>query len=324
MALRASSICGTDIHIWEWNEWARGRLTHLPMVFGHELAGEVVELGPGVTSLAVGDRVSAETHLADGTCYQCRQGKMHVCAHVQVLGVDRDGIFAEYAVLPAANAWRNDPGLDPAIASIQEPLGNAVHSLLPEDGVEEIAGRDVLVTGAGPIGLLAIAVARLLGARRVLASEVNPTRIALAKRMGADRVIDPREGVGPAARAVLEETDGRGVDVAVEMSGHPSGLALAFEALTSGGRVSLLGLPDGPSTIDLNSAVIFRAARVYGIFGRRMFGTWYQVRGLLARPELREKMGEIITHRMPIGDLPKAMELLKSGAAAKISLAPRF
>ena len=188
---RASSICGTDVHIWEWNDWAQSRVRRTPMIFGHELSGEVVELGPGVRSLAVGDHVSAETHIADGTCYQCRTGKMHICEHVEVLGVDRDGVFAEYAVLPEMNAWKNDPKLDPSLASIQEPLGNALHSLLPEDSIEDLAGRDVLVTGCGPIGLFAILVARDLGARKVFATEVNPVRVRLAERMGADRVFNP-------------------------------------------------------------------------------------------------------------------------------------
>jgi threonine 3-dehydrogenase len=324
VAVRASSICGTDVHIWQWNAWAQGRIHRTPFVFGHEVSGEVVEVGAEVTSVAIGDHVSAETHIVDGTCYQCRTGRMHACANVQVLGVDRDGVFAEYAVLPEANAWRNDPKLDPALAAIQEPLGNAVHALLPEDAVEEIAGHDVLITGAGPIGLLAIAVARTLGARRVIATEVNPLRIALAKRMGADRVIDPSAEGTHALEAILAETDGRGVDVAVEMSGHPASLTLAFEALTPGGRVSLLGLYDTPVTVDLNTLAIFRAARVYGIFGRRMFTTWYQVRGLLEKPEFRARMAEIITHRLPVRDLPKAMELIESRQAAKVSLEPRW
>ncbi len=322
--VRASSVCGTDVHIWDWNEWAQGRITRLPMTLGHEVSGEVVALGKHVQSLNVGDHVSAETHIADGTCYQCRTGKMHICEHVQVLGVDRDGVFAELAVLPEMNAWKNDPKLDPALASIQEPLGNAVHALLPEDAVEDIAGKSVLVTGCGPIGLLAVAVARLLGARRVLATEVNPVRIDLARRMGADRVINPVAEGATALRTIRDETDGRGVDVAVEMSGHPASLRLAFESLTAGGRVSLLGLFDSDATIDLDNAVIFKAARVHGIFGRRMFATWYQVRGLLERSELREKMAAIITHRVPLGELPRAMELIESMQAAKVSLEARW
>ncbi len=322
--VRASSVCGTDVHIWAWNEWAQSRVKHVPMIFGHELSGEVIGLGPGVKGLSVGDHVSAETHIADGTCYQCRTGKMHICQNVEVLGVDRNGVFAEYAVLPEMNAWKNDPSLDPALASIQEPLGNAVHSLLPEDNIEDLGGKNVLVTGCGPVGLLAIAVARILGARRIFATEVNPVRTRLARTMGADQVYNPLEVGADLARTIVSETEGQGVDVSLEMSGHPSSLRLAFEALTSGGRVSLLGLLDKEASLDFDNAMIFKAARVYGIFGRRMFSTWYQVKGLLARPELRTKMAEIITHRVAIGELPRAMELIQSMQAAKVSLEPRW
>jgi threonine 3-dehydrogenase len=324
VAVRASSVCGTDVHIWTWNEWAQSRVKRVPIIFGHELSGEVVRVGRGVKSLAVGDHVSAETHIADGTCYQCRRGKMHICENVEVLGVDRNGVFAEFAVLPEMNAWKNDPALDPALASIQEPLGNAVHSLLPEDSVEDLGGKNLLVTGCGPIGLLAIAVARQLGARKIFATEVNKVRFDLAKQMGADRVLNPLESGPDLARRIVEETDGHGVDVAVEMSGHPSSLRLVFDALTPGGRVSLLGLFDSAATLNLDDAVIFKAARVHGIFGRRMFETWYQIKGLLANPGLREKMARIITHRVPISDLPRAMELIASTQAAKISLEAKW
>jgi len=320
----ASSICGTDVHIWLWNDWAQSHVTHVPMIPGHEVCGEVIEVGRSVRSLRVGDRVSAETHIVDGTCYQCRTGKMHICENVQVLGVHRNGVFAEYAVLPELNAWKNDPQLDPALASVQEPLGNAVHSLLPEENLEDIAGGTVLVTGCGPIGLLAIAVARTLGARRVFATEVNPLRASLATKMGADRVFDPTDAKVSAVREIRQETEGRGVDVAVEMSGHPSGLKLAFDALTPGGRVSLLGLFDNDVTLNFDDAVIFKAAKVHGIYGRRMFETWFQVKGLLADPGFRQKMNQIITHRVPIRDLPRAMELLTSMQAAKVSLEMRW
>jgi threonine 3-dehydrogenase len=324
VAVRASSVCGTDFHIWVWNEWAQSHVKRVPIIFGHELSGEVLEVGPGVKSLAVGDHVSAETHIVDGTCYQCRTGKMHICEHVEVLGVNRNGVFAEYAVLPEVNAWKNDADLDPALASIQEPLGNAVHSLLPEDNVEDLAGRNVLVTGCGPIGLLAILVARTLGARKIFATEVNQVRINLAKQMGADRVINPVEAGPDLARTIIAETEGNGVDVAVEMSGHPASLRLVFDALTPGGRVSLLGLFDKESTLDFDDAIIFKAAKVHGIFGRRMFETWYQVKGLLAKPEFRAQMGRIITHRVPISDLPRAMDLIRSMQAAKVSLEARW
>jgi len=324
IAVRASSICGTDLHLWIWNEWAESRVHHVPMILGHEVSGEVIEVGKRVRSLRVGDHVSAETHIGDGTCYQCRTGKMHICEHVEVLGVDRNGVFAEYAVLPELNAWKNDPGLDPALASIQEPLGNAVHSLLPEENVEDLAGKSVLVTGCGPIGLLAVLVARTLGAEKVFATEVNPLRADLARKMGADLVLDPSAQSAPPLKAIRDATDGRGVDVSVEMSGHPAGLRLAFDALTPGGRVSLLGLLDREATLDFDNAIIFKAARVYGIFGRRMFETWYQVKGLLAEPGFRSKMGLIITHRVPLRDLPRAMELLRSMQAAKVSLEAKW
>jgi threonine 3-dehydrogenase len=324
VAVKASSICGTDLHIWEWNEWARSRVKRIPMIFGHELSGEVVDVGSRVRSLRVGDHVSAETHIVDGTCYPCRTGRMHICEHVEVLGVDRDGVFAEYVVLPEMNAWKNDPGLDPALASMQEPLGNAVHSLLPEDNIEDLAGKNVLVTGCGPIGLLAIAVAKLLGARQVFASEVNPLRIGLARKMGADLVLNPAEPEARPARTILDATDGNGVDVAVEMSGNPGGLKLAFEALAPGGRVSLLGIFDGEIPLNVDDAIIFKAARVHGIYGRRMFETWFQVKGLLGQAAFREKMAQIITHRLPMREIPRAMDLMRSGEAAKVSLEARW
>lgn len=322
--VRASSICGTDVHIWQWNPWAEERIRRVPLVFGHELSGEVVAVGRAVRSVAVGDHVSAETHIVDGTCYQCRTGRMHICEHVEVLGVDRDGVFAEYAVLPEMNAWKNDPALAPELASVQEPLGNAVHSLLPEENIEDLAGKTVLVTGCGPIGLMAIAAAKVFGAETVFATEVNRLRADLARTMGADRVFDPSsEGPG-LAEALRAANGGHGVDVALEMSGHPASLTLVFDALAPGGRVSLLGLFDRPATLDIDNALVFKAAKVQGIFGRRMFATWYQVKSLLARPDFREKVRAIITHRVPIAEIGRAMELIESKQAAKVSLEARW
>jgi threonine 3-dehydrogenase len=324
VAVRAASVCGTDVHIWDWNEWAQTHVRDVPLVIGHELSGEVIRVGARVKALRVGDHVSAETHIADGTCYQCRTGRMHICENVQVLGVNRQGVFAEFAVLPEMNAWRNDSALDPSLASIQEPLGNAVHCLLPEDDMEELAGKSVLITGCGPIGLLAILVARTFGADRVIATEVNKVRSDLARKMGADEVFNPRDEGSGLAQKVRDAAGGRGVDVATEMSGHPSSLPLVFDALRPGGRVSLLGLFDGPVSLNVNDAIVLRAARVHGIFGRRMFDTWYTVAGLLKSADFREKMGRIITHRVPIPEVGRAMELIKSGEAAKVSLTARW
>jgi threonine 3-dehydrogenase len=227
-------------------------------------------------------------------------------------------------VLPEVNAWRNDPALDHSLASIQEPLGNAVHCLLPEEDIEDLAGKNVLITGCGPIGLLAIVVAKTFGAANVIATEVNRVRIELARKMGADLVLNPQvEGAGLVQR-IKDMTEGHGVDVAAEVSGHPSSLPLVFHALRPGGRVSLLGLFDGPVSLDFDEAIIIRAARVHGIFGRRMFDTWYTVKGLLANPAIREKLGQIITHRVPISEVGHAMELIESSEAAKVSLIAKW
>jgi len=324
--VETASICGTDIHIWDWNEWAQNRMKRIPMIFGHEVAGEVVEIGKNVTTVQVGDKVSAETHIVDGTCYQCKTDRKHVCKNLQILGVDRDGVFAEYFTLPEENAWRNDPHLDPAIASVQEPLGNAVQAALPKEHVEDIAGKNVAVLGAGPIGLMAIAVLRELGAAKVFATAggLNKVRMGLAKKMGADMVLSAKEEGEKLVKIILDAADGNGVDVVLEMSGDPNAVRQAFAMLTPSGRVSLLGILEKPMELDLNDALIFKAATVYGITGRRMFETWYQVRGLLAKPSFREKISAIITHRMPMRDIIKGIDLIKSKQAGKVALQPKW
>jgi len=324
--VEAASICGTDIHIWDWNEWAQNRIKKLPIIFGHEVAGEVVETGKNVTTAHVGDKVSAETHIVDGTCYQCKTDRKHVCQNMQILGVDRDGVFAEYFALPEENAWKNDPHLDPAIASVQEPLGNAVQAVLPKEHVEDIAGKNVAVLGAGPIGLMAIAILRELGAAKVFATAggLNKVRMELAKKMGADMVLSAREEGERLVKKIVEATGGNGVDVALEMSGDPDAVRQAFEMLTPGGRVSLLGILDRPVELDLNNAMIFKAATVYGITGRRMFETWYQVRGLLAKPGFKEKITAVITHKMSMRDLIKGIDLIKAKQAGKVVLHPKW
>jgi threonine 3-dehydrogenase len=324
--VKAASICGTDVHIWDWNQWAQNRIKNFPFIFGHEVAGEIVEVGKNVMSLQPGDMISAETHIVDGTCYQCRIDRMHICQNLKILGVDTDGVFAEYFVLPERNAWKNDPKLDPAVASLQEPLGNAVQAVLPKDHIEDITGKDVAVLGCGPIGLMAIAVLKELGAARILATAggFNKVRMELAKKMGADLVLSAREEGEKIVETIMDATDGKGVDVALEMSGAPAALRQAFEILTLGGRVSLLGLFNRPVELNLNDALIFKAATVYGITGRRMFQTWYQVKGLLANPGFREKISLIITHRLPMRDIAKGIDLIKSKQAGKVLLEPKW
>jgi len=323
--VKAASICGTDVHIWNWDEWAQNRVK-IPLIFGHELAGKVVEVGSEVTSIQKGDMVSAEVHIVDGTCYQCRTDRMHVCQNMEILGVDRDGVFAEYVALPERNAWKNDPNLDPVIASVQDPLGNAVHTVLPKDHIEDIAGKNVAVLGCGPIGLMAIAVLRALGAAKVfaIAGGFNKVRMELAKKMGADMVHSAREENESLVKIIRDATDGNGVDVALEMSGSPMAVRQAFKMLTPGGRISLLGIFERSIELDLTNAVVFKAATVYGITGRRMFQTWFQVKGLLSNPNFRNKIALIVTHRVPIRDVAKGMDLINSKQAAKVTLEPKW
>ena len=323
---KMAAICGTDVHIWDWNEWAQNRIKKIPLTIGHEFIGEAVKVGKDVTSVQAGDIVSAETHIADGTCYQCRTDRMHICKNLEILGVDTDGVFAEYVALPERNAWKTPPDLDPAIASIQEPLGNAVQTVLPKDRIEDIAGKNVAVLGCGPIGLMAIAVLDTLGAENIFATGGgrNKVRMELAKKSGADMVLNAREEGKNIVKIIRDSTDGNGVDVALEMSGAPSAVRQAFEILTPGGRVSLFGLFDRPLEFDLNNAVVFKAATVYGISGRRMFQTWYQVRGLLSDSTFRNRIASIVTHRIPIKDIAKGMEAIHSKRAGKVVLEPTW
>jgi threonine 3-dehydrogenase len=322
----ASSICGTDVHIWDWNHWAQRRIKKLPIIFGHEMCGEVVEAGPGVTSVGVGDKVSAETHIVDGTCYQCRNGRMHICKNMKILGVDTNGVFAEYVKVPEINARKLPAGLDIKLGSLLEPLGNATFTVFGRECEDDIRGRNVVVAGCGPIGLMAIAILKLIGARKVIATELGSeeVRMGLASRMGADVVLDASMGTEKLVKAVMDETDGNGADVALEMSGAAPALKQVFQVLTPGGRVSILGLYNDAVTIDVNNAITFKSATVYGITGRRMFHTWDQMYGLLEREDFRDKLSLMVTHTLPIRDIGEGMALIRTKQAAKVSLTPEW
>ena len=324
--MKASSICGTDIHIWEWDEWAQNRIKKLPLILGHEFSGEVVETGKDVVTLKEGDMISAETHIVDGTCYQCRTDRMHVCQNLEILGVDRNGVFAEFVALPERNVWKNDPNLDPSLASIQEPLGNAVQSTLPKNHVEDIVGKNVAVLGCGPIGLMAIATLKTTGASKIFATAGGfyKKRMTLAEKMGADLVLSAKIEKENLVNIIRDATDGNGVDVVLEMSGAPSAVRQAFELLTPGGRVSLLGLLNKTMELDLNNSLIFKAATVYGISGRRMFQTWYQMKRLLSNPDFRRRISLIITHRIPIKDIAEGVNLILSKQAGKVVLESKW
>jgi threonine 3-dehydrogenase len=316
--VHAASICGTDLHIYDWNEWAEKRIPRMPMTFGHEVAGTVEAVGPEVHHLQSGTFVAAETHIGCGQCSTCRTGREHICKNLRILGVDAEGAFAEYLVLPARNAWPVATGIDPDVASIMEPFGNAVHAAFGPGGGEDIPTNPVAVIGCGPIGLFAVGVVRSLGAWKVIAVEPNEHRRAMAVTMGADLVVDPVAD-DPVA-AVMDATNGQGAEVVLEMSGNAHAIDQGTRMLARGGRMSLLGLPDGAVTLDLNDQVIFKEARLQGITGREMFRTWQQTTTLLSTG--RVDVAPVITHRFALDRFAEAFDTTASGKAGKVILLP--
>ncbi|HLJ89052.1 MAG TPA: L-threonine 3-dehydrogenase [Candidatus Angelobacter sp.] len=308
-----ASVCGTDLHIYNWDQWAQHRIKP-PLIPGHEFCGHVVATGKNVTAVKEGDFVSAEMHVNCGKCYQCRIGQGHICRYVKIIGVDADGAFAEFVKIPESNIWKIDPAIPADYASVLDPLGNAVHTVL----AGEIAAQTVAVIGCGPIGLFSIAVARACGAATIFALEINDHRRGLAEKMKADFALHPvRDNVFD---TVMEATGGLGVDVVLEMSGHPDAIRQGFKILRLGGRVSLLGIPSKPMELDLADDVIFKGAVVQGINGRLMYKTWYQMTALLKAGKL--DLSPVITDRMPMADFGKGMDRLKTGEASKILLYP--
>lgn len=309
--VKAASICGTDMHIYEWDDWAQSRM-QVPRVFGHEFAGEVVEVGDEVTTVAPGDFVAAETHIACGHCYQCLTGQGHICQNVQILGIDRDGAFAEYVAIPEKVAWKTGKEIDHTVASIQEPFGNAVHATY----AGEITNKTVAVYGCGPIGLWAVGLCRVSGSSTIFAVEPHQMRLDIARQMGADYALNP-VGVDP-VQLILEKTGGVGVDVVLEMSGHPQAIRQGFKSLRNGGRVSLLGLPSRTVELDLANEIIFKGATIYGISGRLLFDTWFRTRRILEAGLL--DVTPVITHILPFERFHEAMEIMRSGDCGKIVL----
>lgn len=316
--VHAASVCGTDLHIFAWNDWASTRFGSLPRTFGHEVAGTIESVGPEVHHLEPGTFVAAETHIACGYCPTCAGGRPHICENLRILGVDVDGAFADLVVIPATNAWVVGEGIDPDAASIMEPFGNAVHTVVGTGGGGDVATAAVAVLGCGPIGLFAVGVARAFGARLVIAVEPNEYRRGLAKAMGADVVVDPTEE-DPVA-SVTEATGGHGAEVVLEMSGNARAIDQGTRMVARGGRMSLLGLPAGPVTLDLNDQVIFKEARLEGITGREMFRTWQQTSVLLASGLVN--VAPVLTHRFPLEAFEEAFATLASGASGKVILLP--
>ncbi len=311
--VKAASICGTDLHIYGWDHWSQGRIKP-PVTLGHEFCGIAERVGDEVTAVRAGDFLSAEMHVNCGHCHQCRLGQAHICQNLRIIGIDQDGAFAEFVKIPASNIWKLDPAIPEHYGAILDPLGNAVHTVL----AGPIAGQTVLVTGCGPIGLMAIAVAKACGSSTVFATETNERRRAMAKKMGADVALNP--ATEDAAARILAGTNGTGVDVLLEMSGNPAAIQQGFKALRAGGRASLLGIPTENVPLDLVNDVIFKGATVQGIYGRRMYETWVQMTALLkaGRLDLEPLFGE----RAPLDKFEKAFTLLQSGLAGKILLYP--
>ena len=264
--VRHAGVCGTDVHIAEWDEWARSRIRP-PVVVGHEFAGEIVEVGSSVgEEFHVGQLVTAEGHIVCGHCRQCRTGNGHICARTQIIGVDRNGAFAEYLSMPALNVLALG-GIPTTVGAIMDAIGNAFHTVLTAD----VPGSTVLVVGCGPIGCFAVGIARAAGAAKVIASDLNLFRLELARRMGAHVLLNPADD--DVVARVLDETSGEGADVVCEMSGHPTGVTQALRAARLGGQVQLLGLPKEAVTVNLSTDIIFKGLTVYGVIGRRMYET---------------------------------------------------
>jgi threonine 3-dehydrogenase len=312
--VEAASVCGTDLHIHLWDGWAAGRIKP-PVTLGHEFAGTVVEVGSDVRHVAVGDFVSAESHITCGMCFHCRTGNAHMCERTHILGVDRDGAFARYVSVPESVAWKTDrTKLPPEIATLQEPFGNAVFAT----GEQDLAGRSVAVLGCGPVGLFTIAIARASGASFILASDLHPFRLGLARTMGAHVVVDASEAAN-VAETLSEHGDLRGVDVVFEMSGSPQAIADAFRIARNGGRVILFGIPSRPVEVDV-AATIFKNLTVQAVSGRRIFATWYRTRWLLESGAV--DLRPLITHEYDLSEWEQVFTKLEAGEACKIVVYP--
>jgi threonine 3-dehydrogenase len=307
--VRRTAICGTDMHIWKWDEWAQKTIP-VPMIVGHEFVGEIVEIGSNVTDFAPGQIVSGEGHVVCGRCRNCMAGRRHMCADAKGIGVNREGAFAQYLAIPAANVWVHSPDIDLDIASLFDPFGNAVHTALQFN----VLGEDVLVVGAGPIGIMAAAVCRHAGARHVVVADLNDDRLALARRLGASRTVNVAHEKIEDVQAQLGMTEG--FDIGLEMSGSEAGFASLIDNMCHGGKVAILGLPAGDVRIDWHK-VIFNMLTLKGVYGREIFETWYKMQVFI---QTGLDLAPIITHRFDAEDYQKGFEAMLSGEACKVVL----
>jgi threonine 3-dehydrogenase len=307
--IHKTAICGTDVHIYNWDEWSQ-RTIRVPMIAGHEYFGVVEKVGAEVEAFRPGERVSGEGHITCGFCRNCRAGRRHLCRHTVGVGVNRDGAFAEHLVIPADNVYRIPDDIPDELAAIFDPYGNATHTALSFD----LVGEDVLVTGAGPIGIMAVAVARHVGARHVVVTDVNDYRLAIARKMGATRTVHvPREDL----RQVMSDLGMKeGFDVGLEMSGHGPAFRQMLEVMNHGGKVALLGIMPGPEAVDW-SQIVFKGLTVKGIYGREMFETWYKMVAML---QGGLDLSPVVTHRFPVSAFQEAFDVMRSGRSGKVVL----
>jgi threonine 3-dehydrogenase len=307
--MQKTAICGTDMHIYHWDAWAQ-RNVPVPMAVGHEYVGRIVEMGSEVRGLAIGDRVSGEGHITCGHCRNCRAGRRHLCRNTVGVGVNRPGCFAEYMSLPASNVFKLPDVITDEIASILDPLGNATHTALSFN----LVGEDVLITGAGPIGVMGVAIARFVGARHVVITDVNPYRLELARKMGASVALDVRtESLDEAMKQLRME---EGFDVGLEMSGNALAFRDMLRTMHHGGNVAMLGIMPKDTGIDWDQ-VIFKGLMLKGVYGREMFETWYKMSAML---QSGLNIGPVITHRLPIGQFAEGFEIMASGQSGKVIL----
>lgn len=312
--VKAAALCGTDMHIFEWNSWAQNAGMKLPVIMGHEFCGDVVAVGSDVKGVKVGDKVAGETHIPCGECYQCMNGEQHICARLKLFGIHMNGCFAEYAVIPAICARPIPREISYDAGAVMEPLGTALRAAQETC----VAGANVMVLGCGPIGLFAVSSAACLGAARIFATDISPVRLEIAKSLGATDAMNPLEA--DVKQRVLDATGGYGVDVVIEASGNVDALKLSFQYLRKGGRMALVGLPGKPIELEIGREIVFKEAKIIGIHGRKMFETWTVMENLLASGKL--KVNPVITHVIPLSRWQEGVELAKKGQACKVIFHP--
>ena len=312
--VQSAALCGTDMHIFEWNAWAQSVGIELPYIMGHECCGDVVAVGEGVSAVKVCDKVAGETHIPCGHCYQCMNGEQHICANLKMFGIHTNGCFAQYAVIPAVCARPIPREISCDIGAVMEPLGTAVRAA----SEMQVAGANVMVLGCGPIGLFAVAAARSMGAAKIFATDISPARLEIAQIMGATQALNPL--TQDVAQIVLTKTGNFGVDVVIEASGNVEALKDSFRYLRKGGRMALIGLPGKPIELELGREIVFKEAKIIGIHGRKMFETWTQMENMLAAGKL--DVSPVITHKLPLNKWQQGVELAKNGEACKVIYHP--